>query len=246
MINVAAPSPETLFGRLLRLPLRILPRDATVPILQGPLKGARWIVGSQRHAFWLGSYEPAMQNLIAATLKPGDTFYDIGANVGFYSLLAARLVVNGAVFAFEPLPSNVDFIRQHLALNQANNVNIFPVALSNRTGASYFAVEKTGAMGHLDETGNLTVRCLTLDNLVSEERLAPPTCIKMDVEGEEARALQGAAECFRRFRPTLFLATHGEKVHAECLELLSSWNYRTTIIDQTIGDRAELLATPLP
>jgi len=79
----------------------------TVPILQGPLRGKKWIVGSQRHAFWLGGYEPHLQRLIAREVKPGEIFYDVGANVGFYSLLASVLVGPGKVFAFEQLPANV-------------------------------------------------------------------------------------------------------------------------------------------
>src|SRR5256885_2015501 len=122
LINLSVLPNTTFIGKICRYPLRIIPRTMTVPILQGPLKGKKWIVGSQRHAFWVGSYEPHMQHLIAREVKPGQIFYDVGANVGFYTLLASVLVGPGRVFAFEPLPANIGYLRQHLALNAAQNV----------------------------------------------------------------------------------------------------------------------------
>ena len=101
MIDFSAVGPDTFAGKVVRFPFRLLPRGMTVPILQGPLRGKKWILGSQRHAFWLGSYEPHIQRLMVQELKKGSTFYDIGANVGFYSLLASFLVAPGKVFAFE-------------------------------------------------------------------------------------------------------------------------------------------------
>jgi len=89
-MNFSIPSDSTLLGKLARYPLGMLPRTVTVPILQGALEGRRWIAGSQRHAFWLGNYEPFLQKRMAQEVERGGVFYDVGANVGFYSLLASR------------------------------------------------------------------------------------------------------------------------------------------------------------
>jgi len=83
-----------------------------------------------------------------------------------------------------------------------------------------------------------------LDALIRENRTAPPNYIKMDIEGAEFRALLGAKECFARFRPTLFLATHGGDVHIDCCRLLESWHYTLETSRQTDLDRAEVVARP--
>jgi FkbM family methyltransferase len=244
LINLSALPNTNLLGKISRYPLRILPGSMTVPILQGPLRGKKWIVGSQRHAFWLGSYEPHMQKLIAREVKPGGVFYDVGANVGFYSLLGSVLVGSGKVFAFEPLPSNVGYLRRHLALNAVNNVDVLEMAICDRVGSSSFQKEATGSMGRLEAEGDLGVATATLDWLIQEQRIAPPNYIKMDIEGAEPRALMGAEMCFQRYKPVLFLATHGSEVHKECCELLRSRNYELRIVEESVQGRAELLCWP--
>ena len=115
-------SNETRLGRLLRLPLRLLPAGAVVPILSGPLRGRRWVVGAGPHGYWLGTYEADKQRLLQTLLREGDCFFDVGANVGFFTLLASALVGrSGRVVAFEPLPQNLAFLRRHLLLNRPHN-----------------------------------------------------------------------------------------------------------------------------
>lgn len=204
----------------------------------------KWIVGSQRHAFWLGSYEPHMQKLIAEEVKSGAVFYDIGANVGFYSLLASTIVKAGKVYAFEPLPANVAYLHKHLALNAVQNVEVLEVAICDQAGSSFFESEETGAMGRLRAGGSLRVATATVDALLQEQRIAPPNFIKMDIEGAEFKALVGAAGCFQTYKPTLVLATHGEQVHRECCDLLRSWQFAIRPLAQTAEERAEILACP--
>jgi FkbM family methyltransferase len=191
----------------------------------------------------LGSYEIDFQRALAKEVKPGGVFYDIGANVGFYSLLASKLVFPGRVYAFEPLAENVQYLRSHIELNHVQNVEVFEVAVSDECGLASFVAETSRAMGHLEPGGSASVRTYTLDALIHENRVAPPNYIKMDIEGAEFRALLGAKECFERFRPTLFLATHGKDVHEDCCRLLVSWHY--TLKTRSSGpDRAELVARP--
>jgi FkbM family methyltransferase len=243
VINFSAVSRETRVGRLLRLPLRLLPANMVVPVLQGPLRGKKWIVGSHIHGCWLGSYEYEMQMRLCRALKAGDTFYDIGANVGFYTLLAASRIEPGNVYAFEPDPANVKFLRRHLELNQVPNARVFDVAIADHNGETSFEQAPHRAMGRLSAQGSLVVRARTLDGLISEDALPPPTCIKMDIEGAELGALRAGAECFRRHSPKLFLAVHGADVHRGCVELLRTWGYEIEYIAKTVEERAELLAT---
>lgn len=226
------------------MPFRFLPRELVLPVLQGPLRGKKWIVGSHLHGCWLGSYELDMQKRIARELRPGGVFYDVGANAGFYSLLAAVLVAPATVYSFEPLPANAAYLRKHLDLNRIRNVKLFELAICDRAGTAFFTTEETRAMGKLQPGGNLSVKTETLDALLQTQVLGPPNFIKMDIEGGEYFALLGAKECFAQHRPKLFLATHGRKVHDDCCRLLASWNYELEYTSCQSEDRAELFAWP--
>jgi len=237
-------SDTTFLGKAVRYPFGLLPRDLTLPILRGRLRGKKWIVGSQRHACWLGTYEAYFQDIVAREVDSTGVFYDIGANVGFYTLLASMLIAPGTVFAFEPLPTNIDYLRKHLALNGIKNVDVLEVAVSDNVGSFFFQEEATRAMGRLQADGNRRVQTVTLDALIQKGRVAPPNYIKMDIEGAEVQALLGARQCFEKYKPKLFLATHGNEVHEDCVGILRAWNYEFCPIGQSSPDRAEILARP--
>ena len=241
-MNFSGLSRDTTLGKLARLPLVLLPDELILPILQGPLRGKRWISGSSTHGCWLGSYEYEKQQVIAREVWPGAVFYDIGANVGFYSLLSSLLVGHGKVFAFEPAPRNLPYLRSHLALNHAHNVEVLPFAISDTIGKSRFQTEPSGLMGHLARNGSALVSTTSLDSLVESSRIAPPDFIKMDIEGTELLALRGAKHVFEGYRPVLFLATHGVDVERECRVLLASWGYEVQEIGKKTSDRNDFLA----
>ena len=120
-------------GRALRWPLGLLPNDLRVPILQGPLRGYRWIVGSGVHGYWLGTYELQKQRAFWESIKPGMVVFDIGAHVGFYTMLASvALGEQGEVIAFQPFPHNVGFLKRHLAINNRRNVRIIEAGVGDR------------------------------------------------------------------------------------------------------------------
>jgi FkbM family methyltransferase len=244
MINARALSSEGLLGKLARFPLKLVPGEMAVPIPLGRLRGKRWIAGSAIHRCWLGLYEYEKQQVIAREVRPESVFYDVGANVGFYSLLASSLVGAGKVFAFEPVLRNLNYLRKHLALNRVTNVEVLAFALSDKKGTASFRIEQTGFRGHLSSEGDTTVSTETLDSLVEEGRILPPNYIKMDIEGAELMALQGARETFARYRPVLFLATHSRAVHKECCQLLESWGYecRRFQEDRYLPDLDEVVA----
>ena len=210
---------------LAHYPLKLVPRTMAVPILSGELRGKRWIVGSAIHQCWLGLYEYEKQQLIARQVRPGTIFYDVGANVGFYSLQASELVGSGRVFAFEPAPRNLSYLEKHLELNHAANVEVLAIAISDQNGTSSFETEESGFMVHLSGEGSIAVPTATLDSLVEEGIVLPPDCVKMDIEGAELLALRGGSRTFQRFRPTILLATHSRKLKEECCQLLESWGY---------------------
>jgi FkbM family methyltransferase len=230
-------------GRMMRYPLKMLPPTKVVHILTGSLRGKSWVVASAIHRCWLGLYERKKQRLISQEVRPNAVFYDVGANVGFYSLLASQLVNGGKVFAFEPCPKNLAYLKQHLVLNRVTNTEVLPLAVSDNNGTACFDVEGTGSMGHLSSEGSIAVQTATLDSLVEQGKILPPDYIKMDIEGGELAALRGASATFQNYRPVLFLATHGRAVHNECRHLLESWGYEWTDCESDpAGNLGEVVA----
>lgn len=213
-------------GRALRLPLKLIPSRTIVHVLRGPLKGARWIARSSSAGCWLGSYEIKFQQLLAQSLGPGGCFFDIGANVGFYTLLASRLIGDdGCVVSFEPNPRNLSFLRRHLTLNRLENVQVMETAVSNISGQRMFSRKEGPAQGHLSDTGDLHVRVVRLDDIIEDGALPAPDAMKIDIEGAELPALQGARRLLGRKHPLIFLATHGYRNHQACCALLVEAGY---------------------
>jgi FkbM family methyltransferase len=244
--NFSGISRFSALGRFLRFVLRMLPAGSVVPILQGPLRGRRWIVGSSNHGCWLGSYEHECQLAFRSVTHDGDVVYDVGANVGYYSLLASRLVgPAGKVFAFEPFPRNVDLLKKHLRLNDVLNVSLVQSAVSSVNGEVYFESSPDPSSGHVSEGhGDLRIPSVTLDTLVFERSTPPPQVIKIDVEGAELSVLKGGLETLRRCRPAILLALHGH-ANEECSEFLRGLGFVLDVIDGYLatGAQATLLAT---
>jgi len=236
MLNTLTLSSKNILRGFVRYPLKFVPRTMVVPVLMGSLRGTRWIVGSAIHRCWLGFYEYEKQRLVAREVQPHTVFYDLGAHVGFYSLLASQLVGNGRVFAFEPVPNNVSYLKRHLALNQVENVEVLELAVSDENSFAQFELEETSFMGQLSSKGGLSVRTATLDSLINEGMILPPDYIKMDIEGTELLALRGAKESIQRYRPVIFLATHGTAVHDGCCRLLESWGYDYRVLQSNSSD----------
>ena len=231
-MNLSDIPAGTLIGRILRQPLKLIPGNAAMPILQGRLKGKRWIAGAHTHGCWLGSYESKKQKLFESKVKPGDAVFDIGANAGLYTLLASDLVGSiGHVYAFEPLPRNTHFLREHLRLNRVENVEVIESAVSERSGDTYFDHTPGNAMGHFAAKGRFKVRTVSIDALISEGKVLPPNCMKIDVEGGEFLVLSGAKSTLMNYHPIIFLATHGAQVHEQCCGLLKSFGYQIEGLD---------------
>jgi FkbM family methyltransferase len=245
-MNFSSISRQSLLGKLLRLPLKLLPAHTVVPIMQGPMRGLRWIVGSGDHGYWLGSYELAFQHQFAETVQEGDTVFDIGAHVGYYTLLAARQVgLGGHVYAFEPLPRNAAFLDHHIQINHLNNVTTYQVAVSDKTGSAHFGGGQSSSTGRITSNGELEVRAASLDDMLDSGEVAPPSVMKIDVEGAEAAVLRGGKRLLAQYRPVIFLATHGSEPQEECTHLLESLDYSLCPINNERPEEAtEFLASP--
>ncbi len=226
-MNLSGISNQFFLGKLLRLPLKLIPSTTILPILQGKLKGKRWITGSSQHGCWLGSYEYDKQILFEKTIKEGSFVFDLGAHTGFYTLLSSTLVGSqGKVFAFEPMPNNIKYLKQHLQLNHIYNVNIIEAAVSDTNGLAYFELNSSSFQGKLSLQGALEVKTVSLDDLIAKGDIPTPDYIKMDVEGAEFKVLLGAKSMLKNAHPTIFLATHGDEFHKQCIDFLTSLGYK--------------------
>jgi FkbM family methyltransferase len=174
------------------------------------------------------SYEPEVTALLNGLLQPGMTFVDIGANVGYFTLLASRLVgPSGRVIAVEPFSENCRSILISVAENEATNVTLFPVALDEQTGWAHMAAHiGSNASFVPDQVDQIArgygtiVPTFPLDQLMQ----GPVDVMKIDVEGAEGRVVSGAAELITKHRPIVVT-----EVSDAMLTLRSNWSMRSYI-----------------
>lgn len=243
-MNFSKINYRSFLGRLLRLPLRLIPKRMAMPIMQGCLRGTKWIVGAGEHGYWLGSYEMNKRRAFEKEIPSGAVLYDIGANVGYFSLLAAKLAgPEGRVYAFEPLPRNIEYLKKHIKINKFENIEAVEAAVSDHSGEAHFDLGASSAMGHLAETGGITVRMVALDEMLEAGDMRPPDYMKVDVEGAEYEALKGARKLLEKYHPILFLDTHQREAHLPTIELLQSLGYEFEILDgKSLTATKELIA----
>src|SRR5712692_1746969 len=118
------------FANRLAVRLGNLFRNRNLIIQRGAGKGVRFNPGHGYISQALGTWEPDVIDTLGEILKPGMTFCDIGANNGFFSIIGAKLVgAEGAVYAIDPLPMNIEQIRNNVRLNNFRNVNIYEIAM---------------------------------------------------------------------------------------------------------------------
>jgi len=153
----------------------------------------------------MGVYEPGTTRLIERLLKPGDCVLDIGAHVGYYALLAARLVGSGGqVFAFEPEPENYALLVQNVALNGYRNITAVQRAVSDHAGAGqlFLSTADNGRHSLYRLEGSrgacVAVQTTTVDEFLAALGWPPVHFIKLDVEGGELAALSGMTGCLAR------------------------------------------------
>jgi FkbM family methyltransferase len=156
--------------------------------------------------FLYGTFEISETRLVQALLRPGMTFVDVGANIGYYTLMAARLVGSaGVVHAFEPHAPMRHKLEENVGRNGFENVVLHPEALARETGeVAFYATAwdaNQGISSILPGAGRTAVRkvpSLTLDDFVAGLGPRPVDLIKMDIEGAEIFAIQGGRHALSR------------------------------------------------
>jgi FkbM family methyltransferase len=180
--------------------------------------------------YWSGVHERHVQESLVHLLRPGMTFWDVGAHIGFFSLIASRLVTRtGHVEAFEPFPPNRVRLATSIALNQAANVTIHAIALAEGTGTAAFHMTSSSLTGSLVPNGGdsfMPVQCVSADDAMRSIRA--PDFVKIDAEGAELAVLRGARRMLLSNRPTILIELTSGDMLAEVRELAPG--YHTTNI----------------
>ncbi len=155
----------------------------------------------------LGRYEPEIRDLLHFQLHEGMIVLDVGAHVGYYSLLAAKLVgPKGKVYAFEPEPENFKILQANVASNGYENISLVHQAVGDRTGRVQFFLSRQGNDRHSIFLSNrespretcLDVPAVSLDDFFAEQGWPHVDLIKMDIEGAEPLALKGMTQLIAR------------------------------------------------
>jgi FkbM family methyltransferase len=219
---------------------KLIPRDALtwVQVQRGAAQGI-WLRLNPRtgREYFNSDVEPEVQAILLKYLRPGMIVYDIGANIGFFSLLAARLVgATGHVTAFEADPEIVARLRENVARNQGVPISVEEKAVWSSSRPVFFAradaeVSPDRGLGHVIDNdversapSTIRVEAVSMDEYVRKS--GAPDFIKCDVEGGEVEVFRGAEKLLKEERPMILCEMHGEENRQTLLKLFANLGYR--------------------
>jgi FkbM family methyltransferase len=211
--------------RLLRV---LLPKSLALRLRQ------EWLA---RHVARGTGYREGEIHLLPALVKRTDVCWDIGANIGTYTVALSQVAAR--ILAFEPVPHNLATLRQVKRLAHLDNVEIRALAISNAAGRARLSVPTEGFYGgyylaSFDDRGELEVETASIDGLIAQG-LPQPDFIKCDVEGAERLVIEGARQLLERRRPIWLLETFDPGV----LPLMESFGY-TAHVRTATGELAQV------
>jgi FkbM family methyltransferase len=182
-------------------------------IQRGAGKGLRLNARGCNPGYLAGTSEPGEQELLLKCCRQGSVVYDLGANCGFYAVIAARAVgPAGKVYAFEPTPLFAERIRTNAALNSFGNLETIEAAVSGRDGVISFTVSESHTTNSIHEArdplrqSTILVRSVRLDTFAADHR--PPSLLLLDIEGAEIEGLESGLETISRHRPIIMVEVH--------------------------------------
>jgi len=178
--------------------------------------GITWLIDTadliQWHLFYYGSYEPEETQWMKQYIQPGMVVFDVGANIGYYTILLSKLVgENGAVHSFEAAPTTFNRLKEHMRINLCTNIRVHQLAVSDKNGECmiYCAEDSNTGESRLEGFDGFknkeSVSCITLDSYFQKEPVNKVDFIKIDVEGAEMLVINGALSLLNNQRPTVML-----------------------------------------
>lgn len=235
-----------------RVGSRLLPPGARVwaKVRAGPARGL-WLRVDPRYEdeYIRSTHEPLLQQFLTNHLRPGMVFYDVGAHIGFFSLLAARLVGReGKVFSFEAAPENVNRLMENARRNGFEQITIVPAAVWKECRqlrfqrASDDSSRNTGRVVLTQAAAPelIEVEAVTLDHFAQQHLF--PQVIKIDVEGAEVEVLEGAQKILAAEPPVLLCEVHSAESAIRVQQLLDVQGYRVEWFEPTLRYPQHLLA----
>ena len=212
------------------------------------------------HVGFFGSYEPELRDIMRAVLPPDGVAVDVGANVGWHTLLMARLVgPRGRVLAIEPNPSIRERLLCNIRLNQLAQIEVVACAIAeSKRVLDFFAPDAddpASASGHVvsdekDKSGSIRVEASTLDAIVPQKQLDRIDLLKIDAEGFEWPVLQGSEKTIARFRPYIMFefdeayASRGGGTTALFCEFFRRHRYRLFSVGRNWAELIDFLTWP--
>lgn len=225
-----------------------------VEIQSGPLAGLNLKMSEHVLSSHIsGAYERRTQLAIDRLVRPGAVCYDLGASIGYFSLLMARK--SNCVYAFEPAPHAAEEIRKHAAANGFQNINVIDNPVSDSKREVVFSLTDVAYGSCIVESETkwptLTLTTIMLDDFAKTHPL--PDFIKIDVEGEEARVLSGAKSILREKKPAICCELHSKKLAEEVEAILNANGYKMTTLDgklfhaggTVVAGDVQILALPI-
>lgn len=209
-------------------------RTEDVVISHGAAAGLRFNAAGANPGYALGTTEPLTQETLQRLVRPGMVAYDVGANVGFFTVVLARLTGgSGAVVAFEPIPATAEAARHNARLNGFGHVTVTAVAVGRNAGTVRLALQEESTWAKLAEVGTtgptIDVPMVAIDDLVEAGTIRPPDFVKIDVEGAELEVIEGLRRTLRSHRPVVLCEMHGK--NREYAALMESLGYAVRALE---------------
>jgi FkbM family methyltransferase len=198
-----------LIGRWINSVAQYLVKDGNIQ--RGAGKGLYFDARGCNPGYLAGTSQPLEQDLVMRFSRPGNVVYDLGANAGFYAVIAARSVGSqGRVYAFEPTPTLAERVRTNAARNRLANIEVVEAAVSNIDGEIQFGVvgplSVSNSIRAVGNAGTTVVSCLRLDSFCLDH--PHPDLMLIDIEGAELDALEAALEMIRTKHPVIMVEVH--------------------------------------
>jgi FkbM family methyltransferase len=186
----------------------------------------------QQQLFWYGCYEKELGVLLKKMLRSNDVFIDIGANIGYFSLLSANISPSVKVISFEPVKDLFQMMKENLSINDSKNIVAINAGVGdiNEERELFLSAPDNLGMSSFHQPENYSgrkekVEVITIDNWFKTSGLAKIDLIKLDIEGSELAALKGMSAVLEKQKPALIVEINPETLSLFGLKPLDIYNY---------------------